>query len=196
MPIDRDNLGAVLFLRELSIQCSLFSRAIERLEEGAEHWRAIDRGEDDGKTFAPIEIVAQCVVCLAALAAIQRILFIGGRRKAPVPIRCAALLSLLAHPALPNMSSVQVRNAWEHLDERLDDLLKGSPPQMVEQIRVSGKPPDPNLTWLRRFDPGTFTIHFANQSIDLRPCIEEVKLLTERIKLAYPQLEANKFPIN
>ena len=61
---------------------------------------------------------------------------------------------------MTNLTSVAVRNAWEHFDERLDDMLmnrdRGTP---VSEPYISSRHPDSDTIVLRRFDPVGFAIH-------------------------------------
>lgn len=197
MPIPSHNFGAVLFLSELGLACHLFSRSISKLERAAEHWRNVGNQIDDGQTAAPIEIVSDCTVCLSSMAAIRRILRPAPKAKHKAKRRAEALLKLLDDPPLANVTSVGVRNSWEHLDERLDDWLAerqagfGS----VSEIHVSVKPPEQTTKVLRRFDPNGFAIHFSDTCISLRPCQNEIADLKQRINKAYLSLQAEKVEV-
>jgi len=181
-----------MFLLELSLQCQLATRYTEHLEKAAAHWIALENGIDDGGKSPPIDIVACCAVCLSAMAAIRRLLFVGGRANHSVRKRCAALLDLLGNPALPNLRAAEVRNSWEHFDERLDALLATRVSGAVSQIHISAKPADATTTVLRRFDPVGFAIHFTSETIALRPCVEEVKVLASRVSDAFARLRQEK----
>jgi len=74
--IPSEHFGATLFLIDLTTQCHLFERASGRLEIYANNWIA-GAGPNGGKKGARIEIVADCSICLSALAAIRRTLFPG-----------------------------------------------------------------------------------------------------------------------
>ncbi len=195
MPIPSHNFGAVLFLSELGLQCHLVNRSAQRLERAAEHWIKLEQGIDDGETAPPIDIVADCTVCLSAMAAIRRVLRPSQRASSKVKERSTALLRLLGNPPFPNVTSVQVRNSWEHFDERLDDILGTRTKGSVSELYVSSKIPDSDTIVMRRFDPVGFAIHFVNQSIALRPCIAEVKQLSGLIEQAYARLQSERVDV-
>lgn len=197
MPIPSHNFGAVLFLSELGLECHLFNRSIAKLERAAEHWRNLENHIDDSESAAPLEIVADCTVCLSSLAAIRRVL-----RPAPSALprakrRAETLLRLLNGPALAQVTSVVVRNSWEHLDERLDDWLGSRQPGTgsVSEIHVSVQTPEQSTMVLRRFDPVGFAIHFSDAYVPLRPCQNEITDLEQRIKQAYVRLETEKVDV-
>lgn len=197
MPIPNSNFGASLFLIELGLQCQLFNRGIAALEEAAEHWQAVEAGIDDGKTVPPLKIVADCTVCLSSLAAIRRILYPNQQASASTKSRATSMLLLLGNPALSNVCAVKVRNSWEHFDERLDEMLKvrASTGGAVEQLRVSARAQDNSSIVLRCFDPVSFSIRLIGETILLRPCIEEIHDLSERIQNGYHRLQAEEFRV-
>ena len=187
MPISNENFGAVILLSELHIQCSLFQRYAEHLESAAQHWIDIGKGIDDGKKSAPLDIVAYCTVCLAAMAAIRRLIIAGEKGRKPQHRR-RALQKLLGDPALPVIASPTVRNSWEHLDDRLDSLLPTLKGGSVSQIHVSTTPLKETIA-LKRFDPVEFAIHFADQRIELWPALSEINLLSARVDEAMHRLQ-------
>lgn len=191
MPIPSHNFEAVLFLSELGLQLHLFGRSVSRLERAAEHWRALESGIDDGQVAPPIDIVADCTVCLASLAAVRRVLRPSQSAPKTARTRATAINGLLGQPPLTHVTSVSVRNAWEHLDERLDDLLARRTPGSgsVTEIHVSCKPPSPNTIVLRQFDPTQFTIHFGSSVVPLKECVVEMDDLQKRIDHAYVKLQ-------
>ena len=196
MPIPNSNFGASLFLDELGLQCQLFNRGIAALEEAAKHWQAVEAGIDDGQTVPPLKIIADCTVCLSSLAAIRRILY-PNQSSANTKSRATSMLLLLGNPALSNVSAVRVRNSWEHFDQRLDEMLKerARTGGAVEPLRVSARAQDNSSIVLRCFDPVSFSIRFLGETILLRPCIEEIIDLSERIQNGYLRLQAEEFRV-
>ncbi len=194
MPIPSHNFGAELFLSELGLQLLLFRRSVNRLNKAAAHWKALESGIDDGQVARPIDIVADCTVCLASLAAVRRVLRPSPNAPETAKKRATALYDLLGNPPLTNAASVSVRNSWEHLDERLDDWLGSRTPGSgsVTEIHVSCKPPSPNTTILRRFDPVQFAIHFGGAVVPLKDCVLEIDDLQKRIDQAYVKLQTER----
>jgi hypothetical protein len=195
MPIPSSNFSATILGTELHIQCTLAERYAEQLEKSAQHWIDLSQGKDFDNKAAPIDIIAECTVVLASLAAIRRLLFDCGRADPKVHHRCAALRDLLGNPPLPNVSSAVVRNSWEHLDERLDDLLPSLTSRANSHIHVAAKSPNAGTVVLKHFDPVAFTIHFANQTIALRPCIGEVAALKDCIDQAFVKLQNERIDV-
>lgn len=197
MPIPSHNFGAVLFLSELGLQLHLFRRSISRLERAAEHRKDLESGIDDGQVAPPIDIVADCTVCLASLAAVRRVLRPSPKAPTTARDRATAIDGLLGQPPLPNVTSVSVRNSWEHLDERLDDCLGSRTPGFgsVTEIHVSCKPPSSTTTVLRRFDPVQFAIHFGGSVVSLKDCVMEMDDLQKRIDQAYVKLQTERVDV-
>jgi len=191
MPIPSHNFGVVLFLSELGLQLNLFRRSVSRLERAAEHWKNIENGIDDGQVAPPIDIVADCTVCLASLAAVRRVLRPSPIAPTTARDRATAIDGLLGQPPLLNVTSVNVRNSWEHLDERLDDWLDNRTPGFgsVTELLVSCTPPSSTTTVLRRFDPVQFAIHFGGSGVSLKDCVMEMDDLQKRIDQAYVKLQ-------
>lgn len=196
--ISGNNFAPVMFLIELQIQCNLISKSAGKLEKAIAYWKAIKSGiEIDGQGCAPIDIVATCSVILSAVASIRRILFLGdrkGKKHTLTEKRCTALMELLGSPDLPCINSAEVRNAWDHMDERLDEFLKDWDGGSISSIHIASAPPNKSVA-LRRFDPANFSILFANKEISLSSCIEESKLLSERVDMTLKKLQSQSVSI-
>ena len=192
MPIPSANLPIVILLSELDLQCKMIVRAAERLREAAAHWIALDQCIDDGKTAPPIDIVGTCTICLSSAAAISRLLFLGdrtGARSARIPKRCHTLMLLLGNPSLIAVQALAVRNSWEHLDERLDEVLSSRAYNGFSEIHVAVKPPDAGTFVNRHFDPVNFEIKHGPDSVALQPLIDECLTLVARVADAYKVLQ-------
>lgn len=198
MAIKGESIRTVHLLVELGLHGQLIARAMHKLREAAEHWKLLEKGIDDAKSFPPIDIVLVCMSCLSSAASIQRLLNIGGRTgpKAKRALaRCEALMRFLGQPAIPTILSVEVRNSWEHMDERLDKLLENDWFTSVTPIHVSHKSPDPNTLVLRHFDPHYFEIKFANSAISLAELEKEISILEGCISAAYVKLNESNFDV-
>lgn len=125
------------------------------------------------------------------MAAIRRMLFPGEKSNLKVRSRSALLKELLNVPLLKNISSVSVRNSWEHNDERLDKILESRTigKTKISDAYISTKTPSEELTVLRRFNPMELSIYFSNEKIDLKLCSEEISDLLQCIKLYYESFE-------
>ncbi|MEW6658215.1 MAG: hypothetical protein AB1424_06120 [Thermodesulfobacteriota bacterium] len=194
MTIPGSNFCAVMFLIEIHIQCMLVERYADKLEQGAQHWIKLEGGEDFDGEAAPIDILAWCTVCLAAMAAIRR-LVVAGESNPRANRRRVALKNLLGDPELPCLSSALVRNSWEHLDDRLDRILPSLTQGTLSHIHVAATPPKPNAIALKRFDPVNFVVHFVTDAVPLRARIEEVKDLRQRIDRAMVRLQTETIDV-
>lgn len=192
MPIPSTNFSAVILLSEVDLNCKLIGRAADQLREAAKHWIALDQGVDDGGTAPPIDIISMCAVCLSSSAAIAKMLLLGerkGKKSVRIAKRCNALMSLLGTPALPVTRSLSVRNSWEHLDERLDDVLESNACRSVSEVHVAVKQPDTATLVLRHFDPVAFHIKYGPDTVPLTALIEEAKDLSVRVNKAFQHLQ-------
>lgn len=192
MPIPNANLPVVILLSELELQCKVILRAGKRLREAAAHWKALDRGIDDGKNAAPIDIVGDCALCLSAASAISRLLFVGerqGKRSVLVSKRSRTLMHLLGEPTLRAVEALAVRNSWEHLDERLDKVLTCSSYSSYSDVHVSAQTPDPGTFVNRHFDPVKLEIGHGSDSIALQPLLDDCNQLSSRISSAFHTLQ-------
>jgi hypothetical protein len=176
-----------MLLDELSIQCSLISGNGARLEDAADHWIKMERGEDFDRKVPPIDILAWCTVCLAAMAGIRRLL-IGGEKNGVADRRRRELQSLLGNPTLPSFQSPSVRNSWEHLDERLDRLIPQLSSGSISHIHIAARDPSPGVITLKRFDPLTLTVFFLDEGIPLRPAIADAAILQSCLDSAMGRL--------
>lgn len=193
MPIPSANLPAAILLSELDLQCKIILRAAPQLQQAAAHWKCIDQGIDDGTTAPPIDIISTCTVVLSSAAAISRLLFVGkrnGKEAVRIDKRCKTLMALLKQPTLSAIRTLAVRNSWEHLDERLDDVLAAHTYRSFAEIHVAVTPPDPRTFVSRHFDPTSLAVRHGPDSTDLQPLITECTDLVTRIQLAFNTLQS------
>lgn len=186
--MEGSSFNILIYCSDLEFQCALFNRSFKRLEICAEHWIKLCSGKStDGEIVSPLEIMAECTVCLSAMAAIRRMLFPGERAGSRAKERSLLLKKLLNFPSLENISSVAVRNSWEHNDERLDNILESRSVgrTRIAHTYVSTKIPSDDLTVLRRFNPVELSIYFSNEKIELKRCKEEIENVFQCIKLYY-----------
>lgn len=187
MAISNEHFNTIVYLSDINTQCLLFKRSYEQLKIAAAHWINICNGIDDGTKFSPLNIIAECTVCLSAMSAIKRVL--NSDRPASAKKRSDELLELLGNPSLDHTFTKKVRNSWEHHDERLDKILNtNSECKRLCEIHVAVNPPKEGTLTLKRFDPTKMTIHFLNDVIELTPCLHEMLQLTESINQAIQKL--------
>ncbi|MGR5239060.1 hypothetical protein [Vibrio alfacsensis] len=191
MGISSEHFVIVAFLSELSTQCRLFKRSYEHLKVASEHWVNLSRGIHDGNKATPLDIVAECTICLSVMSAIGRILCSESTPTAKN--RSEALRKLLGDPCITNLTSKKVRNSWEHHDERMDKLLKNlSIGDSLSKIHVMAKPPRETCFVLKRFDPVGLSIHFLKDTIELNPCLDEINNLLVKLDVAIESLNTQE----
>jgi len=205
MSIQRENFAAVIFLHELDTQCALFNNSIAYLKNAAMRQTNRKKGIYDDKKYPPIEIIAQCTVCLSSLSTIRRILFPCDREKNKhktstqrqnILNRCISLMELLGNPIFKYINSPIVRNAWEHIDENIDNYLTNSNYTEISPIYIVGdSEPSQNTLALKLFNTNDLSISFANKTISLRNCISEIKILSECIQSALYRLNNGAYPV-
>lgn len=66
-----------MLVDELHLQCKLFQSAYAHLEDAADHWIKMSRGEDFDRKVAPLDILNWCTACLASMSAIRHLLVSG-----------------------------------------------------------------------------------------------------------------------
>ena len=193
MPIHNSHFNTVVLLCEVDLNCKIILRNIEKLKLSAKHWIDLSKGIDDGGKAPPIDIVTDCFACLTAAASIARLLYLGdrkGKKAARIQQRCNLLMHELGSPSISALNSIRVRNSWEHLDERLDDLLATQTCRSHSEIHVSPNPPDQGTFVSRHFDPNTLEIKFAGDVFSLGPVAEEALLLSERVNAAIVRMNS------
>jgi hypothetical protein len=125
------------------------------------------------------------------MAAIRRLVLAGAPRKGAevAQRRRECLRELLGNPDLSHVGAADVRNAWEHADERIDDFVpRLQVGDIVSQLHVSARQPGPRTYAMRRFDPNTLTLHFLDVGIPLREASVEIADLRTRLDAAWVRL--------
>lgn len=178
MSISNENFSSLVFLLDLNTQCLLFKRSYEKLAEARVYWLNIYNGIEEGIKYTPLDIMAECIVCLSSMSAIKRVIGTSEYKSK----RNITLQHLLGEPSLSHVFTKNVRNSWEHHDERLDKLLKKlNLGDGLSGIYVSPKPPKDRVSALKRFDPISMTIYFLDDGIKLDQCLNEIEALSETI---------------
>jgi hypothetical protein len=111
-----------------------------------------------------------------------------GKNNPKAKKRSTVLCELLGSPALPAIASVTVRNSWEHLDERLDDLLPSMKSGAISIIHVAAQDRAPSPVALKRLDPRTLTIYVMDDGVALRPATSEIALIHASLPAAQQRL--------
>jgi hypothetical protein len=173
------------FLLELRTQCGLAKYAYSRLVEYSRTEIAKPQKDIYFQPEQAAQVVADCTVFLSAVAMIANLLFAPAARDPDSKVRAAKLRQKLGEPSLPIIGSKSVRNDFEHVDERLDGVIRSHPDQYICQLHISRDAPSFPVV-LRRFDPLTLSICFFERALDIKACIEEIeqldRLLDEAMK--------------
>lgn len=199
--VNGENSAASLYLWELTIQCQIAELAFARLKE-----QARVHVERDYKSRRPhpetaIELFADCSAFLSASGIVAKILFTGMdvmRSKvqrnpvlAVAARRSAALRELLNLADLPSLRSLGVRNAFEHIDERLDRLLRENPSGPFVWLHLTrDEPAHKNV--LKRFNPKTLMLGYLDDELDLAACHLEIICIRERLNVSYDRVRKHK----
>lgn len=193
-----------MFLLEVDTHCNLALAAIKRLTEAAEERRSDAPLEVVAHRASPMEILSHCSVFLSAASALAKILVYSSRAKTKKATKMAESRRVVLRQLLDlevdqlaNLKNLDVRNSFEHIDERLDEHL--ADPAIREcswdPFHVQESEPEPGTFVLKRFDPRNLTISFAKDVIELQPCVEEVKLIESRINPALKRLYGDRVPL-
>jgi hypothetical protein len=174
---------SLFFFMELIIQCKLARRAYSSLSAYARAEVDEDCDFKLSRTMGAIEVISECIVFLSAAKVIAKILFPGTSSPSKSKLRAAELRTKLCISELPNLSSLSVRNSFEHIDERLDGILRDYREHSICQVHVSLEEPASSLV-LRRFDPRALTISFLGETLNLKPCNQEILELEQLIPKA------------
>jgi hypothetical protein len=171
---------SVFFLMELLIQCKIARRAYSVLAEFSRAEVAKDWDAIRARPMGAIEVMAECAVFLSSAGIIAKVLFPGERSSTRSKLRGTELRSKLCVTDFPNLSSTSVRNSFEHIDDRLDTIIRDYNNHSICQIHVAIEEPA-NVVMLRRFDPVELTISFLGDTLDLKRCNDEITELQNLI---------------
>src|SRR5437867_5192293 len=175
MPFRSENFPVMALLIELHIDCIDARNAIKRFRHGCRSERLFRRGRGWNRAYTPGDIFVWAFACLAAFNRIRLMLYAGGRDSRSVVTRCNFLQEMLGYPRLEHTCAPAVRNAWEHFDERLDNIVSGPRPKKYTHESISSDPPANDTLVFRRIDPVRLTIHVLDQAIPIGPCLNEVR---------------------
>lgn len=195
MTIRSSNFPALMHLLSADLSCRHIASSSDRLKAAASHWKAINQGVDDGLSYPPIDIAADCTLLLTSAAAVSRSLFLGdrkGKRAHKAATRSTALITLLGNPQLSTLQSLAVRNSWEHIDERLDDLLSERVYTSYSEIHVQVQAPKVGTFALRIFDPVNLEIGYGPDRISMVTLCTEAIEVRSRVEQAIQTLNTRE----
>lgn len=196
-----ENSAASLFLWELTIQCQIAEHAFVRLKEYARVQIEHDYASKQPHPKTAIEIFADCSAFLSASGIVAKVLFAGIDIKASklerspalaiAAKRSAALRELLELEDLPSLRSLGVRNAFEHIDERLDRLLRDNPSGQFVWLHLSRHEPPAGIV-LKRFNPNALSISYLDDELDLSACHSEIIYVREKLNNSYDRVRKHE----
>ncbi|MEJ1371518.1 MAG: hypothetical protein RPU34_12575 [Candidatus Sedimenticola sp. (ex Thyasira tokunagai)] len=165
------------------IQSGIAKHSFQRLKEYARVQIDRDYNAKIDRPKTSIEVVCDCNLFLSSAAAISKLLFPSDRAAQTAKNRAMELRENIGVNDLTVLRSRNVRNSFEHTDERIDELLKTMGNADLCQIHIANKPPVSEFV-LKRFNPATMEISFLNRQVDTQACIEEINELDQGIKWA------------
>jgi hypothetical protein len=194
MAVKRYNFAPSIFLIELTTQCMLAKECERLLREAAPGWYKHASDEQVLKQMSPLSIMTYCAAFLSAAGVISKSLFAGSRGK-KIAYRCAKLRELLdiKDTDLPVIRDLAVRNGFEHVDERLDEILPGFKQGSFASVSVSESPNATRI--LKHFNPRHLTISFADTRLSLKDCSPEISRIQSQINPALKKLAGPEFKI-
>ena len=190
MTVPGKYLPEIAYLDEINAQCYMADRAFEKVRRGCEFWENKTWIEDDEKTSAPVELVRNIQSFLNHARVITRLVFVGSRkgiRRHLSEKRCDQMQMLLGKHSSPELESLQIRDSFEHIDERMDSTFQkwdGSH-MSVEPIRIGEERTELYIAEIRRIDPRNMTISFLRDKtclMDIKREIDEIQNKTQEAK--------------
>ena len=176
--IDSRHFKELLYLLELDTQCKLADRTFKRLELAAKARKKHE--EVEGQSGAPIEILHLAHSFVTYAGIISKFIFEGKRRNPLVTARCATLRELLDISQSPLLEDLTLRNSFEHIDEKMDTYIP-DPPCTIVPYAVGGPDGHTGEIVIRRFDPEKIELCLLENVAQLRPLMEEIKIVLSRI---------------
>lgn len=195
MPIKGYNFPPLIFLTELGTQCDFAQFYFNELREAAPKWQEGIHGEDFHTAMPPRNIMTYCTSFLSSAALIAKFLYCGKRKKQRITSRCTRLRELLGIDTLPTLKNLAIRNSFEHMDERLDELFFTFRVGKLDLLSVTGKPPSHDTVVLKRFDPQRLTISSFNDELSLIDCESEIRQVQAGMERAFAKLKERKFDL-
>jgi hypothetical protein len=103
-------------------------------------------------------------------------------------LRCAVLNRVIGAVAIDTICSPAVRNAWEHLDQRLDAFWDNPKAKSYSHFGIRLRPEEPDHVDFKSFDPFALSLRFADDVIHLKPCWHEIRALNAAVIAAHDSL--------
>lgn len=198
--ISGENSAASLYIWELALQCRIAEHAFARLQEYARVQVVRDYSNSHPHAETAVELLADCSTFLSAAGVIAKLMFSGAdagperlranRSLAVAAKRSAALRELLLIDQLPSLRSLGVRNAFEHVDERLDRMLQENRSDKFVWMHLGRDTPPPGLV-LKRLDPHTLQLSYLDVALNLRECHTEIQMINSHLGAAHEKVRSS-----
>lgn len=193
MGIKGHNFTALIYLMELEYQCGAVKYSFEKLVDRLPGWKNKATETEIERRISPLEAQTYISSLISGLGMISKTLT---SKRSVAKKRSQSLMELLGEPNLPNIFSRDTRNSNEHLDERLDNYMKGfTSGSLKPDVWLSEKDPNSSAIICRRLNPSTFELTIAGDSLDLKKCLDEIDKLRDHIKKGVKRLETEKHEI-
>jgi len=177
---DEENRELAVFLVELREQCRTFMTAYSEIMEMIS--KAPPADEEEKRIFS-VKIWSRIQACLASCSIISKILWKGEYNMKGL-IRSRELRQIIKLPE-KNPFPIPVRNAFEHIEERISDWLPTQSDDIpwgwcLSAFKKEEEPRDSSQAF-RYFQIDTLELRVANSSCNLREVMEQVHYIEERI---------------
>ena len=184
LKIHGPSAASAVVVWELTIQCQIADAAYRRLEEYARVQLTRDYFSAAPHPKTVVDFFSDCAVFLSAAGVISKIVFPRGRRPTKTAVvRSRKLKDFLGVSDLPILRDLGLRNAFEHIDERLDEEIEKNPDGVFVQYHIARTAPPAGLI-LKRFDPKTKTLSYLGTALALDSCFSEIKQVEAGLKTA------------
>jgi hypothetical protein len=170
-----------LFEREVLHQWEFAAASLRLLKEGLQESGA---GDPDGMAKFWFALDA----ALGALGNISKVFFPASHAPEETRRRCGILRRKfdVADDAL--LGNRELRNAFEHFDERIDQWYRTSKRRnfldrsIGPKSAIQGVDPGDYMRW---FDPSTMTLSVMGEELELPELVAEVESLLERVRQSF-----------
>ncbi len=171
-----DDMEAKRFVVEIRTQCQMALGA----KSAVDYW--LGRGDDVHELFRNL----QSLLCHAA--SISKILWSGDRigKRRSEELRTF----LVVDDDYPVLASREVRNHFEHFDERLDEALSRTEGTQFVDLNIMSPGVISGIqekVW-RNLDPANWLVTFWDDSIDLMTLLVEIQTLMQAVNRGLAEL--------
>ncbi len=186
-----------LYLVEIETNCLIIKKAYKTLIN--QHLYYTDpRCKTTDYTCSPIELLASINLFINSTSIIKKIFF-------PVPdkntenkdftvYRGKKLLNFFSNPQLTHLRKVKVRNSYEHIDDRFDNIFQNHNNKKLVLYDCTKNSNTEDELVIKKFHPVEFTISLEHrhEEINVKKLYEEISLIEQNIEIARKAINQNK----